>query len=49
MENGALTSVSTSGATDGPVQAAMLAALRPGKRSSTPKCPTIRCSKTLRR
>jgi hypothetical protein len=31
MENGALTAVSTSGATDGPVQAAMLAALRPGE------------------
>jgi len=31
MENGALTPVSTSGATEGPVQAAMLAALRPGE------------------
>ncbi|HXQ17747.1 MAG TPA: hypothetical protein VN814_24275 [Caulobacteraceae bacterium] len=31
MENGAFTTVSTSGATDGPVQAAMLTALRPGE------------------
>jgi hypothetical protein len=31
MENGVLTPVSTSGATDGPVQAAMLNALRPGQ------------------